>query len=169
MPAGVRARRATGAWPAHRSAGPHAAGSARPSARNRPAARAAAAGAGAPRPGGAAGRRGSRRHAPAPRDPDEIVELIQSIKNSGAEDALYDWELAKAYVEIESFGDALNSYQEAYTSLQHDSDFLKEYGYFLTEEGRLQEAIPVLKAYLGQQPIDEDVREHVERLEQDLL
>ncbi|MFD1389456.1 tetratricopeptide repeat protein [Oceanobacillus sp. FSL W7-1293] len=100
---------------------------------------------------------------------DEIVELIQSIKNSGAEDALYDWELAKAYVEIESFGDALNSYQEAYTSLQHDSDFLKEYGYFLTEEGRMQEAIPVLKAYLGQQPIDEDVREHVERLEQDLL
>ncbi|WP_040981384.1 tetratricopeptide repeat protein [Oceanobacillus jeddahense] len=100
---------------------------------------------------------------------DEIVELIQSIKETGAEDALYDWELAKANVEIESFDDALNSYREAYTSLQHDSDFLKEYGYFLTEEGRVQEAIPVLKAYLEQQPIDEDVREHVERLEQDLL
>ncbi|MCT1903219.1 tetratricopeptide repeat protein [Oceanobacillus sojae] len=100
---------------------------------------------------------------------DEIIELIQSIKNTGAEDALYDWELAKANVEIESFDEALNSYQQAYTSLQHDSDFLKEYGYFLTEEGRIQEAIPILKAYLDQQPIDEDVREHVERLEQDLM
>lgn len=100
---------------------------------------------------------------------DEIIELIHSIKNTGAEDALYDWELAKANVEIESFDDALNSYQQAYTSLQHDSDFLKEYGYFLTEEGRVQEAIPILKAYLDQQPIDEDVREHVERLEQDLM
>lgn len=98
-----------------------------------------------------------------------IVELIQSIKEAGASDPLYDWEAAKANVEIESFNDALNSYQEAYTSLQHDSDFLKEYGYFLTEEGRLKEAIPVLRAYLGQQPMDEDVLEHVERLEQDTI
>ncbi|GIO22630.1 tetratricopeptide repeat protein [Oceanobacillus sp. J11TS1] len=99
----------------------------------------------------------------------DIIELIQSIKKTGAEDALYDWELAKANVEIESFDDALNSYQDAYTSLNHDSDFLKEYGYFLTEEGRVREAIPVLKAYLEHQPMDEDVLEHVERLEQDLV
>lgn len=81
-----------------------------------------------------------------------IVDLIQEIGNTGAIDSLYEWELAKAYNEIESYDNALKHYREAYNSLNKDSDFLKEFGYFLTEEGRTDDAIPVFEAYIAQQP-----------------
>lgn len=95
-----------------------------------------------------------------------IIELILEIKNTGANDSLYEWELAKAYNEIESYEDALNHYKEAYNSLNQDSDFLKEYGYFLTEEGRSNEAIPVFEAYLSQQLADDEVEDFLNRLKQ---
>ncbi|MFD2045858.1 tetratricopeptide repeat protein [Ornithinibacillus salinisoli] len=94
----------------------------------------------------------------------EIVELIQETKHTGADDPIYEWELARAYREIELFDDALNQYNEAYNSLQHDSDFLKEYGYFLIEEGRTDKAVNVFESYLVHQPLDEEIREYVERI-----
>ncbi|MFC4557379.1 tetratricopeptide repeat protein [Virgibacillus kekensis] len=95
---------------------------------------------------------------------EDIIELINEIKNSGASDPLYDWELARAYNENESYEYALNSYKEAYNSLNQDSDFLKEYGYFLTEEGRIDEAVSVFERYLTLQPLDSDIEEFVSRL-----
>jgi tetratricopeptide (TPR) repeat protein len=95
-----------------------------------------------------------------------IIELITTVKKTGANDSLYEWELAKAYNEIESYSDALNHYKEAYNSLNQDSDFLKEYGYFLTEEGRINEAIPVFESYLNQVPADGEVEEFLNRLKQ---
>ncbi|SES80448.1 Tetratricopeptide repeat-containing protein [Oceanobacillus limi] len=97
---------------------------------------------------------------------EEIVELVLETKRTGADDPIYEWEVARAYNEIESFKDALNHYKEAYNSLQHDSDFLKEYGYFLVEEGRKKEATQVFDEYLALQPLDETIREYVERLRQ---
>ncbi|WP_461179468.1 tetratricopeptide repeat protein [Virgibacillus ainsalahensis] len=93
-----------------------------------------------------------------------IVELILELKNTGADDSVYDWELARAYNELESYEDALNYYKEAYNGLKDDSDFLKEYGYFLVEEGRTEKAIPVFEAYLEQIPMDEETVEFLNRL-----
>ncbi|WP_042223597.1 tetratricopeptide repeat protein [Oceanobacillus manasiensis] len=95
-----------------------------------------------------------------------IIELVGEIKSTGASDPLYEWELARAYNEAELYKDALNHYKEAYNSLNQDSDFMKEYGYFLTEEGRIQEAIPILEAYMVQQPLDDDVEGFLSRLKQ---
>ncbi|MGY0691767.1 tetratricopeptide repeat protein [Virgibacillus sp. FSP13] len=95
-----------------------------------------------------------------------IVELLEQIKKSGADDPLYEWELARAYEKTESYNDALNHYQEAYNNLNQDSEFLKEYAYFLTEEGRIAEALPIFKAYLTQQPEDYEVEEFFHRLNQ---
>ncbi|SFA73903.1 Tetratricopeptide repeat-containing protein [Lentibacillus halodurans] len=95
---------------------------------------------------------------------DHIIDLIADIQNMGASDPLYEWELARAYNEIESLNNALKHYQEAYNSLNQDSDFLKEYGYFLTEEGRVDSAIQIFEAYLRIQPLDADIEEYVERL-----
>ncbi|MGP4107439.1 tetratricopeptide repeat protein [Virgibacillus sp. L01] len=95
-----------------------------------------------------------------------IVELIVEIKGMGANDPLYEWELARAYNEIESYDNALKHYDEAYNSLNQDSDFLKEYGYFLTEEGRMETAIRIFEEYLKQQPLDVDVEEYIARLKQ---
>ncbi len=97
---------------------------------------------------------------------ESIVELINEIKELGASDPLYEWELARAYNEIESYDNALKHYMEAYNSLNQDSDFLKEYGYFLTEEGRMDTAIPVFEEYLKLQPLDADVEDFVIRLKQ---
>ncbi|WP_284141297.1 MULTISPECIES: tetratricopeptide repeat protein [unclassified Virgibacillus] len=95
---------------------------------------------------------------------ESIIELIQEIQQLGASDPLYEWELARAYVEMEFFDDALNSYSEAYNNLNEDSDFLKEYGYFLIEEGRTEQAISVLRMYLKEQPLDTETEEYVHRL-----
>ncbi|WP_060678894.1 tetratricopeptide repeat protein [Virgibacillus halodenitrificans] len=95
-----------------------------------------------------------------------IIDLLSEIKNTGATDPLYEWELARAYNEIEKFKDALNHYKEAYNNLNQDSDFLKEYGYFLLEEGRSKEATEVFRAYLQLTPVDDEIEEFVERLEQ---
>ncbi|WP_077299688.1 tetratricopeptide repeat protein [Virgibacillus pantothenticus] len=95
-----------------------------------------------------------------------IVDLLIEIRNTGAEDPLYEWELARAYNELEAYNNALNHYNAAYNNLKDDSDFLKEYGYFLTEEGRIKEAIPVFTAYLEQQPTDDEINEFLFRLKQ---
>lgn len=95
---------------------------------------------------------------------DEIRELIVEIKKSGADDPLYDWELARALNEIEFYNDALIQYDEAYNRLNQDSDFLKEYAYFLTEEGKTEKAIGIFQKYLEIQPLDTDVEEYLERL-----
>ncbi|MFC2948317.1 tetratricopeptide repeat protein [Virgibacillus sediminis] len=97
-------------------------------------------------------------------DSTKIIDLITELKSTGADDSLYDWELARAYNEEELYEDALNSYNTAYNGLKEDADFLKEYGYFLTEEGRIGAAIPIFEAYLIHQPSDTDIEEFLSRL-----
>lgn len=97
----------------------------------------------------------------------DIIDLIEEVKTTGANDPLYEWELARAYNETESYKNALNHYQEAYNSLNKDSEFLKEYAYFLTEEGRIAEALPIFRAYLQYQPEDYEVEEFYNRLDEE--
>lgn len=93
-----------------------------------------------------------------------IVELIQEVQTLGANDPLYDWELARAYEALESYKDALKLYQQAYNQLKHDSDFLKEYAYFLIEEGKIDEGLHIFEDYLKLEPLDYETEEYVERL-----
>jgi len=95
-----------------------------------------------------------------------IIDLLVEIKGTGAEDPLYEWELARAYNETELYNNALNHYKEAYNTLKQDSEFLKEYGYFLTEEGRMQEAISIFTSYISLEPDDDDTETFLNRLMQ---
>ncbi|MDY0405706.1 tetratricopeptide repeat protein [Virgibacillus sp. 179-BFC.A HS] len=99
-------------------------------------------------------------------DAQKIIDLIHEIQQSGAEDPSYDWEIGRAYYEIEAYDDALKHYQRAYINLKDDSEFLKEYGYFLSEEGRKKEAIQVFTAYLNIVPTDIETQEYMMRLQQ---
>src|SRR5699024_4830253 len=94
----------------------------------------------------------------------KIIELLTEIKKAGANDPVYDWELAKAYSEEELYEKALEAFKEASTHLSHDSEFLKEYGYFLTEEGLVSDAISILEKYIALEPLDEDTISFIERL-----
>lgn len=96
-------------------------------------------------------------------DYSEIIHFIDYIQEEGGDDPLYDWELARAHYENESYKKALNHYQQAYNNLSTDSDFLKEYGYFLIEEGRNAEAIKIFDTYLNMNPEDFEIEELLRR------
>lgn len=114
---------------------------------------------------------------------DAILFLVETYKNQGDTDALIDllthqtdievlngifeWELAKTLAEEEVFDQALNHYQNAYNKLKHDSEFLKEYGYFLLEEGRKEEATSILRSYIKLEPADFSVAELLQRIIED--
>lgn len=93
-----------------------------------------------------------------------IIELIHSIKELSAEDANYDWELARAYKAEDSYDKALKYYQDAYNDLNQDGVFMKEYGYYLLEEGQVENAVKILSSYLKLEPLDIEVEEYVDRL-----
>lgn len=98
-------------------------------------------------------------------DYEGIVQVVKNAKlDGGLEDPLFDWELARAYYHLEQFSSALHCYEEAFIELRNDSEFLKEYGYFLLEEGKRKEAISILELYLEHEPFDEEVGEFIERL-----
>lgn len=96
----------------------------------------------------------------------DIIQLITKIKKEGSSDPLYEWELARAYNKEELFEDASTQYEEAYHDLNNNSEFLKEYGYFLTEEGKINDAILIFEKYLKYEPTDIDIQEYIERLKQ---
>ncbi|HEY4602506.1 MAG TPA: tetratricopeptide repeat protein [Cerasibacillus sp.] len=97
---------------------------------------------------------------------ESIIGLIEDVKKTGSVDALYEWELGRAYLEIDERKQALNAYKQAYTNLQDDPDFLKEYGTLLNEEGMQQEALNTFRAYLNIISDDYDVAAFVERIEE---
>ncbi|MBB6452214.1 tetratricopeptide (TPR) repeat protein [Salirhabdus euzebyi] len=97
---------------------------------------------------------------------DEVKDLINELFRFGEEDPLYYWELARANYETEEYNLALNNYNEAYNAFTDDSDFLKEYGYFLVEEGRMEKAHQVLAQYLEIEPSDTEVEEFLHRISQ---
>lgn len=96
---------------------------------------------------------------------EELDELISHANEYGETDGLLTWYHAYAKAELEHYKEAIILYEEAYISLQTDSDFLKEYGSFLLEEGQRDRAIQVIKEALNQDPSKQDLVELLEQLE----
>lgn len=95
-----------------------------------------------------------------------IIDLIHDIKNDGSIDPLYEWALGRAYSELDERNDALNAYKQAYTNLQDDPEFLKEYGMLLYEAGERKEAVNIFRTYLMMIPDDYDIIAFTERIEE---
>lgn len=96
---------------------------------------------------------------------EKIVDLINDINTAHIYDPDYEWELAKAYEALELYDKALVLYNKLYDHFKHNHLFLKRYGYFLTEEGLIKEAIDVLSHYVSIVNDDEDVILFLERLQ----
>ncbi|MGM8211612.1 tetratricopeptide repeat protein [Virgibacillus sp. W0430] len=94
---------------------------------------------------------------------EEINHVIDMATSNGAIDPIFDWEKARVYNELEDYPNALVAYNEAYSHFIEDADFLKEFGYFLVEDGKIDRAISILKAYLELEPLDSDVEAYLER------
>lgn len=86
---------------------------------------------------------------------ERFEEAIQTVKRmEDAQNPYALWNLAHAYNELEDFEQASQYYEQAKVELKHEPDFMKEYGIFLREEGRLEEAKNYLSHYLEHEPGD---------------
>src|SRR5699024_1007354 len=95
---------------------------------------------------------------------DDIEELLEDVIVIGASSPLYQWDLAQAYEENEQISNTLKAYEKAYDGLAHDSEFIKAYDYFLTEQVRNEKAVTIFEFYKKLEPMDEDILMFMERL-----
>ncbi|MGX6977740.1 tetratricopeptide repeat protein [Vagococcus elongatus] len=72
------------------------------------------------------------------------------------------WSLAKAYYGLEEYEKAAKQYQKAYEGLADDPEFMKEFGLFLREEGKIGEADNILRQYITLVPDDVEIYDLLE-------
>ncbi|MGM9928157.1 MAG: tetratricopeptide repeat protein [Bacillus sp. (in: firmicutes)] len=96
---------------------------------------------------------------------EECIDLIQSIIEFGENDPQFDWMLALSYNGVEQFKEARKHFQEAYEMYKQDEDFLRDYGYFLIEEGDFQTAAEIFNILVKLNPWNEEYISVVEKLE----
>ena len=97
-------------------------------------------------------------------DYEGIVQFVEEKLKAGIEISELYWILARAYVEIESYEQALKPYEMAYNGLHDEIDFLLDYGQFLVEEGQKEKAIQIYKQALNIDSTNEQVNERLQSL-----
>lgn len=95
-------------------------------------------------------------------DYEEVIATINEMDNS--DDVYAQWNLAHAYNQLEDFTEAAIHFEKANIALHHEPEFMKEYGIFLREEGKIQAAKELLEHYLAHEPGDLEVQSIVEAL-----
>ncbi|AND41231.1 tetratricopeptide repeat protein [Cytobacillus oceanisediminis] len=98
---------------------------------------------------------------------EDVIE-ITDILNELEEPQLI-WDSAVAFQHTEEYSEALNKYQLAYTFFKQQPDFLSDYGYFLAEEGKREEAAEIFNTLIKLEPGNEEYLDVLERLTDDFL
>lgn len=83
---------------------------------------------------------------------EEVIALLGNIEDTEEQDPVFAWYLATAEREEEQFEEAATHYAQAYRGLAEDPVFLEEYGDFLLEEGRREEALTLFRQALSVDP-----------------
>lgn len=97
-------------------------------------------------------------------DYDAANELLDELMRYEGFPELFYWRKAQTLYELEKFEEAKGMYEKAFPTFRENPDFLKEYGYFMNEEGEREKSLSSLEAYLTHRPEDEEVKEFVSRL-----
>lgn len=95
---------------------------------------------------------------------EEILDVISNLEN--ADDPHLHWDAAYSYQQTEQYSKALNEYKLAYNELKNNMDFLKDYGFFLMEEGMRSEGAAVFRRLSSLDPLNEEWLEIIDRLEE---
>ncbi|WP_413627338.1 tetratricopeptide repeat protein [Fructilactobacillus vespulae] len=86
----------------------------------------------------------------------DIDFLTPYLKDNSLVPQVY-WDLAIAYNNLDDVKNAQINYQKAYSDLNNDPVFLKEYIFFLREQGQLNDVIKLLKEYITLVPEDAEM------------
>lgn len=95
---------------------------------------------------------------------EEVLEVIGEMDAQNEEEPLLLWQAAISYQKLEEYSQALNKYNLAYTFFRDDEEFLTDYGYFLMEAGKREEAAEVFNKLLKKDPSNEEYLELFDRL-----
>lgn len=97
---------------------------------------------------------------------EDVIDCLQELIRFGETDPQFDWDLAVAHQKSENYSDALNHYRQAYTSFKADPDFLYDYGFFLLEEGKREEARPLFEKLIQHDPTNMELLDVYKNLEE---
>ncbi len=95
---------------------------------------------------------------------EDVLEVLANIKDT--DDSQLHWDAAFSYQRLENYSEALNEYKLAYNELKNNPDFLKDYGFFLMEEGKRSEAVAVFRRLSSMDPSNEEWHAMIDRLEE---
>jgi len=95
---------------------------------------------------------------------EDVIELISQLDISEDEEPQILWDSALAYDKLEEFSYALDKYESAYTFFKKNETFLNDYGYFLIEEGKTDQAAEIFKQLLIEDPTNVEYLDLLERL-----
>ncbi len=95
---------------------------------------------------------------------EDVLGLIEDTDLNEEDEPQLIWDSAVALQHLEQYSMALNKYQLAYTFFKENKEFLKDYGYFLIEEGKIAEAAEIFSMLVKLEPGNEEYRELIERL-----
>ncbi|MFS0656538.1 tetratricopeptide repeat protein [Bacillus sp. 179-C3.3 HS] len=99
---------------------------------------------------------------------DEILDLIQEVRNFGEDDPKLNWYAATASVGREEYKEAADYFKRALPDFEEERDFLHEYALFLLEEGRQKEVLPLLRKVLQKDGTNEEIEEMILRIEDEI-
>lgn len=96
---------------------------------------------------------------------EDAVQLLENVNDADEYDPQFDWDLAIAKKHLDNYNDALKHYENAYTSFKDNIQFLTDYGYFLLEDGKRDQAKIIFNHILELDPTHAEIEEEVMRLE----
>lgn len=96
---------------------------------------------------------------------EDLLEIMAGFQLEQVEDPQLHWDTAISFQQLDQFSEALNEYEHAYNEFKNNRDFLRDYGYFLLEDGKSEKALPIFHQLLKMEPMNEEWVELVERME----
>lgn len=100
---------------------------------------------------------------------EDILEIVEMLNDFKEEEPQLLWDAAIAYQNTEEYSEALNKYRCAYTFFKQQPDFLSDYGYFLIEEGKREEAAEIFNKLIKLDPSNEEFQDVLQRISDDFI
>ena len=85
-----------------------------------------------------------------------MIDITSIFDEQGIIDPQLAWDAAISYEQTEQYDLAIKQYESAYIELNNNDEFLRDYGYFLIEEGRRAEALRIFEQLLNNAPNNEE-------------